>query len=218
MRRRRRARRPDWPCCGRGDPGWATGGRIGAAPADDCRADIGAGRGRAGHAGPGIDCLRADSDRLHRGTRRTGEVAGTGRLIATWWAAVALAGQPERSDEGQGGRDQDRQHPDQATLPPASPQPGDGRCDRGRGHSDRVDDAILLRELRCWHLSSLGGPATSGHERKWSADKALPTDQALHAGAGRPVTDRPEHDPPAALGERSCWHRGFQPTSRRPRC
>ena len=145
-----------------------------------------------------------------------------------------------------------------------------------------IQQGHALRDLWCWHLSSLGGLATSGYEPKWSAllgrragrvavvttgtpgagmgsvrtgvlapgqvpQRALPTDQALHAhigsprprtrrsaapcrgplppgrarpgrGAGQPVTDRPEHNPPAAPGERSCWHRDFQATSPRPRC
>jgi hypothetical protein len=32
-----------------------------------------------------------------------------------------------------------------------------------------IHQGHALRDLRCWHLSSLGGLATSGHKPKWSA-------------------------------------------------
>jgi hypothetical protein len=45
-----------------------------------------------------------------------------------------------------------------------------------------IQQGHALRALWYWHLSSLGGLATSGYRSKWSAlHRALPGDQALHA-------------------------------------
>ena len=76
--------------------------------------------GRSGRGWPG-------RDRAHRCTGRSSEV-GAGQLIAGRSAARA-GDQHKGNHEEQGGRDRNRRHPRQATLPPGSRQPRDNLCD-----------------------------------------------------------------------------------------